>query len=535
MTTTIDGVKTLQIRNAKNGDFDLNLADETARNQIEDLNQDLGVQTARIDNLLTQGTPTEGNAELIDIRVGADGTIYPTAGDAVRTQIDDLKNSQYGGLTEEAKQALLACFAEVAWATPNGQSLYDALEEALASGTVYYSIIRSIGNATASNVKSKVAEGASYTDTISPMEGYEVRSVTCTMGGVAQSVTDNQDGTFTISIAEVTANVLVSAVTAEEGGAVYYTVTNSLTHVASSNSNTTIEELTGYTTNLTVDVGYELDSVTVTMGGVDITNTAYSNGTVTIASVTGNIVITAIAVVPTSNYLYDYPFNGLITSIGTADLGLHTYGGGTPNFVSADGETYLKVANANEVLIGSNSNANLFDGNFTISYYARTTSGTRTLFPLDFTNFVDSTTVGVKFTPTNYEDGYTYTGGRVSKATCGVRFTLKGTTGMSAHFITKDYANSLASSCSATYSLVSDNSWHHIVLQRSGSEIAFYIDKTKYWSVETDKQLYTATQIAIGGWFASSSAEVNNTIEIQGLGGIKNLIIDDSVIDINTL
>ncbi len=92
MATIIDDVKTLQIRNAKNGDFDLNLADETARNQIDDLTQDLGVQTARIDNLLTQGTPTEGNAELIDIRVGADGTIYPTAGNAVRGQVSDLKS-----------------------------------------------------------------------------------------------------------------------------------------------------------------------------------------------------------------------------------------------------------------------------------------------------------------------------------------------------------------------------------------------------------------------------------------------------------
>lgn len=131
MATTIDDVHQLQIRNAKNGDFDLNLKDENARNQIEDLTEDLGVQTARIDNLLTQGTPTEGNAELIDIRVGADGTIYPTAGDAVRTQIEDLKNSQYGGLTEEAKQALLACFAKVAWIDEDGQTYYDALEGAL--------------------------------------------------------------------------------------------------------------------------------------------------------------------------------------------------------------------------------------------------------------------------------------------------------------------------------------------------------------------------------------------------------------------
>lgn len=48
---------------------------------------DLNTLKSRVD-LLTQ-TPseeTEGNAELIDIRVGADGKTYPTAGDAVRSQ-----------------------------------------------------------------------------------------------------------------------------------------------------------------------------------------------------------------------------------------------------------------------------------------------------------------------------------------------------------------------------------------------------------------------------------------------------------------
>jgi len=42
--------------------------------------------SARLDNLIVDGTPTEGNTELIDIRVGADGVTYHTAGDAVRGQ-----------------------------------------------------------------------------------------------------------------------------------------------------------------------------------------------------------------------------------------------------------------------------------------------------------------------------------------------------------------------------------------------------------------------------------------------------------------
>ena len=53
---------------------------ESARLQIE-------TNTARIDNLIVDGTPTEGNSELLDIRVGANGVTYPTAGAAVRTQI----------------------------------------------------------------------------------------------------------------------------------------------------------------------------------------------------------------------------------------------------------------------------------------------------------------------------------------------------------------------------------------------------------------------------------------------------------------
>ena len=44
---------------------------------------------ARIDNIIANGTPTEGNTELIDIRTGADGALFSTAGSAVRGQISN--------------------------------------------------------------------------------------------------------------------------------------------------------------------------------------------------------------------------------------------------------------------------------------------------------------------------------------------------------------------------------------------------------------------------------------------------------------
>lgn len=77
--------------------------------------------------------------------------------------------------------------------------------------------------------------------------------------------------------------------------ATVYAIAYNLTGVTSNNTTTAIIEGEAFTATLSANAGYALDTVTVKMGGVDITATAYSNGVIAIAKVTGNIVITATA------------------------------------------------------------------------------------------------------------------------------------------------------------------------------------------------------------------------------------------------
>lgn len=79
-----------------------------------------------------------------------------------------------------------------------------------------------------------------------------------------------------------------------------YKVTNNLTNVSTTNAAATIEQGAIYVASLSADDGYEISGVTVTMGGEDVTATCYADGAISIPSVTGDIVITAVAEVPAS-------------------------------------------------------------------------------------------------------------------------------------------------------------------------------------------------------------------------------------------
>lgn len=75
----------------------------------------------------------------------------------------------------------------------------------------------------------------------------------------------------------------------------YSAVTQNLTHATSSSSVIQTKNGQSFTATITAESGYTLGTVTVTMNGTDISSSAVEGGTVTIANVSGDIVITAAA------------------------------------------------------------------------------------------------------------------------------------------------------------------------------------------------------------------------------------------------
>ena len=158
----------------------------------------------------------------------------------------------------------------------------------------YLSVTKSLTGCTISNSAAQVEYGDSYTATITPESGKTLDSIVVTMGGADITSTAVTGGV--ISIPKVTGAVTITA--AASVPSVSYSIVLNLTNAASSNAATSVAEGSAYTTTLTPTGTYKkLGAITVTMGGVDISASAVSGSTVTIASVTGNIAITCAATI----------------------------------------------------------------------------------------------------------------------------------------------------------------------------------------------------------------------------------------------
>ena len=293
---------------------DIQTLKDSQINLVEDETSMEGIKDNEYPTLTTTdktliGSINEVNAQYKDIASKVENVGQPTQeqiNTAIDKAIEDGKITGAGGINSTAKTLLQTILQNAVYAS-NQSANITALISALGSNesgggdtpTVKtYTITNNLTHCSNSNSSTSVNENSNYIATITPTDEYTLTgaSVNITMGGTDITSTAYNNGT--INISSVTGNIVITISTVQIHQVVKYTITNKLTNCTSSNSDTSIEENKSYAATISPSSGHTLTdaSISVTMGEVDITKTAYNNGIINISSVTGNVIITISAV-----------------------------------------------------------------------------------------------------------------------------------------------------------------------------------------------------------------------------------------------
>ena len=196
------------------------------------------------------------------------------------TEITDLK-SDIGDLSDLNTDDKGNLVEAINWVLENG------------GGGSYtrYTITNTLTNVTTSNSATSIIEGREYNALLAVVEDATMDDVSVHMGGADITASAYDSTTNAIHITSVTGDIIIMA----SAIIVTHTITNHLTNVTTSNNTSVIVEGKPYAATLTLAQGATLDSVAITMGNTDITSTAWdaTNMAISIASVTGDVVITA--------------------------------------------------------------------------------------------------------------------------------------------------------------------------------------------------------------------------------------------------
>lgn len=167
------------------------------------------------------------------------------------------------------------------------------LGDAWAGAATAYVVTQSLLNVNSTFVGDSVASGSAFTTTLTAETGYTMASVVVTMGGADVTADAYNAVTGVVTIASTTGNITITANAAINTYTVTQTLTNATTDIVATQVNYG-DSISG---TVTAESGYTIATVTVEMGGVDITSTAYdsSDDSISIDSVTGNVEITATA------------------------------------------------------------------------------------------------------------------------------------------------------------------------------------------------------------------------------------------------
>ena len=168
------------------------------------------------------------------------------------------------------------------------------------SAPVTYNISQALTHCTSSHSGNTIDGSSAATITLTPDSAYILKTsnvAVSMVGGGSVSVSRNdQTGVVTVSIPTITGAITINATATVP---LSYSITRNLSHCTSSNSAASVTEGSGFSTMLSAESGYTLNGVTptITMGGNAVAGAwDSSTGTITIAEVTGDIVISATAV-----------------------------------------------------------------------------------------------------------------------------------------------------------------------------------------------------------------------------------------------
>ena len=167
-----------------------------------------------------------------------------------------------------------------------------------------FQIVKTTYGVTLSNTTSVIAKGSSYECTVTPTSGYNAVTITVREGSsTGTDVTGKYVSGNKINIPSVTFDVYI---TANGYTLSNYDVVNNLTNCTTSNNATTVEADASYTATVTHSPDYALKTLTVKMGGTDVTNDVvthstnkyniptYVSASIKIPKVTGKVEITGI-------------------------------------------------------------------------------------------------------------------------------------------------------------------------------------------------------------------------------------------------
>ena len=157
------------------------------------------------------GVKNIADAEVIDARVGDDDTVYSTLKQRLDSEYSELKSAIGStGLSQMEKNLIMTLFRAIPF-TGDVHEAFNSLDSIWKGQTpTSFSITKSLTGCSIDNQTSTVSAGEEFIATITENTGYDLDSITVTMGGTnisASAVSNN-----VISIHSVNGNVVITAV-----------------------------------------------------------------------------------------------------------------------------------------------------------------------------------------------------------------------------------------------------------------------------------------------------------------------------------